>query len=40
MTLIAEMAVRKSVEILSQGLVERYDARRGAPRKRGGAPRS
>ncbi len=31
MTLIAELAVRKSVEILSQGLVERYGTPRGAP---------
>ena len=31
MTLIAELAVRKSVEILSQGLVERYGRPRGAP---------
>ena len=31
MTLIAELAVRKSVEVLRQGLVERYGTPRGAP---------
>lgn len=41
MTLIAELAVRKSVAVLSQGLVERYGTPRGAlTEARRGAPRN